>query len=36
MTGRQWAVAILVLLTIAAVGEYVLAWVFGIDLPPTP
>ena len=36
VTGRQWAVAILVLLTVAAVGEYVLAWVFGVDLPPTP
>lgn len=36
MTGRQWAVAILTLLTLAAIGECVLAWVFGVDLPPTP
>ena len=36
MTPHRLLVAVMVLLTIAAIGEYVLAWVFGIDLPPNP
>lgn len=36
MSGRQWAVAVLALITIAAVGEWLLAVLFGVDTVPVP
>lgn len=36
MTPRQWAVVVLTLVTVAAVGEWLLAWLFGVDTVPVP